>query len=439
LTFIVLAACSTVPTNRTASSQSLSFEELKQRVARDRGLPFRKPLLLETLPNQELVELQKKRLKDQYADDKLRVLERVYKRLGLLPPNADWLGLMAEFRLLTNGAVYDPKENKIFVPRETWRHGSSMLRALRGTPPTETEAREFLLALALVQALEEQNFHLEERFLQSGAEDLKLAIGAIAGGETVLAALADSPGAKPAREKILAAARNYAGNLEIELRQFPPFLRRLGAFRIAQGSAFVSWAFSLKEWPGVNELLLHPPLSTKQILHPEKYYVAPEEPARIVPWALMRRLSSPAMIEETMGQFIIQALLAAYVSADEAARSAAGWAADTLLAVVKADELVLAWLTAWDNPEQAVEFNRSFRVAIEKRLNVGLKPFAEDQEVLTSWSDNGDNVLLQLRGNFVLYLDGIRRAQALEITQEFWQNLEREKLREPLPLELSAE
>ena len=115
---------------------------------------------------------------------------------------------------------------------------------------------------------------------------------------------------------------------------------------------------------------------------------------------------------------------------EEAERAAAGWTGDTLLAVEQGEDLVLAWVSAWDSREDALDFYQSFQRALERRHGTALESGGGD--IATSRS--GPPLLLQIKENVVFFLDGIPAPRSAAIAEALWSDLETGN--EPPSLEL---
>jgi hypothetical protein len=413
----------------------LSFEKLKQRVSQIRGLPLRHDVALETGTIDEIQALFERSIMEDAKNEHLPQTARIYKRLGLLPEDTDLPKALRDLYLFQQEPLYDPRRNVMIVPRAP----SKPSLAFAGSPwgLEEDTARQLLLTYALTRALQEQHFHLEQNLKYQKTADSRLALRALAKGDAVLVGLAHLMG--DSKEKILdgiKALTRLAERADKELFHLPELLRQKATFQYLQGSQFVLWAYSVKGWEGVNRLFSDPPLSTKQLLHPEKYYAKRVDPVQITPWSLIRQFGAQKIIEETLGQFLIRVLLSRTLSKEEAAQAAAGWAGDNLFAFQQGEELVLGWVTAWDNQEEALEFYRSYRGALEKRYRISLQPTPISNDTLTTAPESGHPLLLQARGAFVLLLDGIPSPRSAEIAEALWKELETgtEPLRIPLDL-----
>ncbi len=399
----------------------LSFEKLKQRVSQIRGLPLRHDVALETGTIDEIQALFERSIMEDPQNEVLPRMARLYKRLGLLPEDTDLPKALRDLYLFHQEPLYDSRKNAII--RAPSKPGVAVPRSPRGSE--EDVAKQLLLIHALTHALQEQHFHLEQNLKHRNTADSRLALRALAKGDAVLVGLAHLMG--DSKEKILEGIKGLtrlAEQADKELSHLPQLLRQKATFEYLQGSQFALWAYSVKGWEGVNRLFSDPPLSTKQLLHPENYYAKRMDPVQITPWSLIRQFGSQKIVEETLGEFLIRALLSQTLSKEEAAQAAAGWAGDNLFAFQQGEELVLGWVTAWDNREEALEFYRSYRGALEKRYGISLQPMPVSNDTLATPRESGHPLLLQVRGAFVLLLDGIPSPRSAEIAEAFWKELE---------------
>lgn len=426
--------CSETDLGALPPPSALSFEELKQRVSRIRGLPFQYDVSLETRSAETIQAVLERSLWEEYGKENLQQTARVYARLGLLPEATDLAKALLERRLFQQ-SLYDSRGKTILLPKGPLKPGPTLLGA---SSAPEDITKQFLLIYALSYSLQEQHFHWDEKIRNRNTEDSRLTLRALRKGDATLVALAHLMGdPQENRQKMINRIKglsNVPAQIDRELSQLPELLRQKVAFQFVQGSEFVSWAYALKGWEGVNALFLHPPLSTEQILHPEKYYMKRDDPVRITPWGLIRQLSGKKIIDDTLGEFLIRSLLSRTLSKEEATQAAAGWAGDSLLAFQQGEELVLGWVTAWDDREEAGEFYRSFRRALERRHGISLEPSQAGADTLTASPSSRRSLLLQIRDSFVLLLDGIPPPRSGEVADDLWKELEIGIESEPLDL-----
>jgi len=408
----LLAACSGSEPQRLNPTPALSLAELKQRVSEIRALPFKQEPDQAGLPAFSSADIS-----DDFGSQALAQIARAYKRVGLLAESVDFAKAMMEFARLKRLAVYEAGRERLAIAPEAARLGEALAGERRG------DADQIAVVLALTRALQDQHFRWSDRVKGLGSEDRKLAFNALADGDALLVAL--NYLSKYGEPFNWAQATNrFAAELEKIGGHLPELLKQDLVFPYREGSQFAQWAFLAKGWSGVNALFADPPISSAQILHPEKYYIRRLAPLRITPFGLKRQFKENAVLDETLGEYRIQTLLGSNQPRAEAKQTAAGWIGDDLSAYPDGDGLITAWITAWSSDKEARDFQRAFRAVLERRHRVR---FDETPGQPDGWKANlrtGRSMVLQARGTVVLFLDGIASAHALEVSEENWKNLE---------------
>jgi hypothetical protein len=131
-----------------------------------------------------------------------------------------------------------------------------------------------------------------------------------------------------------------------------------------EGGSFVAYMYATSgNWDAVNEVYNNPPVSTEQIIHPQKYLDG-ELPIETeltdvrselgIGWS---RLST-----NRMGEFILRTWLEQQLDFETASTAAAGWGGDqyTLL-LGPGGESVFVLLVNWDTEDDAREFFDAYR------------------------------------------------------------------------------
>lgn len=441
--FVSFSGCTEIALETLPSTPILSFGELKQTVSRIRKLPFRHEVLLESRKIQDIKANFEKSALEEYGNGNFQQVTQVYARLGLLSEASDFLNTLAKFRLLRQGTHYNFRRKKVVVPKEPWSPALSFLGPAQGQEDTKSDTgKQLLLTLALNNALQDQHFRWKEQLRRINTEDARLAFRALVDGDANLVGLAhlmgdgkEHPLKVPDEIKGLAI---LASRMEQGLINFPELLRQKMLFNVIHGSQFVLWAYSLKGWEGVNRLYSDPPISTEQILHPEKYYEKKEGITTIAAWSLARQFENGGtkVFDDTLGELLIRVLLRRSLPEDEADQAAAGWAGDHLLAFQKEQKLVLGWITAWDSREDAVQFYRSYRQALESQYDLSLKPAPGGGDSLTTPPESATPLLLQLKKNLVFFLDGISWPRSKEIAEGVWKEMETGPEPQTIPFDL---
>jgi hypothetical protein len=389
---------------------------LKKKIVQIRGLSLKHDVSLSKargpLPNGILQE--------EYEVEKVDRLARVYKRLGFLAESTDFAKALVDYSRFERTAAYDSRTTSIVVAPEASRLG----RALAGD--TGGHFREIPIAFALTQALQAQHFNWQEKLVTASLENRRLAMRALAKGDAVLMGLNYSyQGTQFAkRQEHAQAIGRLAAELEKLGSELPELLRQKWVFPYRQGSQFVWWAYAAQGWNGVNALFADPPVSTSQILHPEKYYLQRQEPVAIIPWGLIRQLKAAPVIEQTFGEALVQVPLVSRYSRKESEQIASGWSDDRLLVYAEGDRLITVWLSAWSNNQSATRFFRAYQNVLQSHYRARFRTLAGRDGSLHLENPAGDAVVLQHRGSVVLLLDGTSLPRALDLAEAIWNDLE---------------
>ncbi len=181
----------------------------------------------------------------------------------------------------------------------------------------------------------------------------------------------------------------------------PPIVTRSLIFPYVEGLRFVAGQYATGGWDTVNAAWREPPLSTEQILHPEKLHGAARDLPQAVAAPDLARLMPPdarAQWSTTLGELGVQVLFEDSRAPDPHA-IAAGWGGDTLVGWLADDRVVLAWATTWDTPVDA----EAFAAALP--------------DVLVRWPKNA---ALARRGADVLVVAGLPPARTRRALRRGW-------------------
>ncbi|MEZ4233512.1 MAG: hypothetical protein R3B89_30320 [Polyangiaceae bacterium] len=143
----------------------------------------------------------------------------------------------------------------------------------------------------------------------------------------------------------------------VALMRSPGLMRERMIFPYTQGLTFLTALHRSGGFPLVNQVYSSPPSTTEQVLHPGKY-VSGEQAVPVafpgVPqgWQLglrgrMGELQTRVILENCMDKAI-------------ATRAAAGWGGDEFM-LIERQGLALVWLSVWDTPRDAEEFELAAR------------------------------------------------------------------------------
>jgi hypothetical protein len=396
-----------------------SFSDLVKRVAQTRGLEPKQEITL--AGDAGAAKPPADAPAETYHGAPVAEVERAYKMLGLLPNASDFSKALSEFRRLDRLISYDR-----VTSTASWTAGAIQIGAPLAKLHVQ-KAHEFPPAFAVVQALQEQHFAWRAAIDKVSLEDRRSAFRALAAGDAALTLLtmgmgkADMP-SLPAQLDIAAQVGTELDKLAAGL---PEFLRRQLTFPYRHGGLFVYWAFRLRGWPGVNTLYSNPPLSTTEILHPERYFASREAPLRFFPAQLLRRVKESAVVEQTLGEHAIIGLLSRDRSATLPAEVAAGWRGDQLFVFREGNNPMVVWFTAWRTEEQAQAFLNAYRGVLEARHRVRFA--APAREMTGPWTARAPDQrgwLLQRNESVVLLASASPANRLLDLAGDAWKDLQ---------------
>ncbi len=159
--------------------------------------------------------------------------------------------------------------------------------------------------------------------------------------------------------------------------QTPPFLLDGQLFPYNAGSIFetrlLGHTFAGVDFSGVNSAFRHPPVSTREILHPEVYQANPTAPAPDLPApapalpAGWRRVDS-----DVFGEFQLQDMLAQRLDSGVAAQAADGWRADRYALFDHGADFLLAWCLRAASPAAARTLAQALVAYMDARYHAAL-------------------------------------------------------------------
>jgi hypothetical protein len=342
-----------------------SIEALRGRLSGVRGLKFinEVPIVMETrermadyIDNDVRQNMGKKTLEDRSS---------VYAKLGLLPPGVDLRTTLLSFYSSQTLAFYDSKAKKV-VLREA--------PVGRSDTPVLGETDERVIVHELTHALQDQHFSLGKRLQALDNGDKALALRSIAEGDAVLTEYAYSFGGV---SEWLPSYIRQVFNPVVEapiLPDTPALIRDKLLFQYRAGAMFLSHFLGKNGWFPINLIYKYPPLSTEQILHPEKYSIAPDPPTRITLKSLSDVFSAEwrEIENDTLGELMVHCLFEQFLDPADAAAVANGWDGDRLVAYRNGEEVAFLWATVWDSQKDAEEFSEKYQKIRPMKNGTGL-------------------------------------------------------------------
>lgn len=179
-------------------------------------------------------------------------------------------------------------------------------------------------------------------------------------------------------------------------------------FPYEAGMEFVTALYQAAGWAGVNDAFSMPPISTEQILHPDKYLEGdmPQEVTLPDVGALLGDDWQLAN-EGRMGEFHLQQYLITQISRSTSRRAAAGWGGDAYV-IYEDDAGNQAWVLSvvWDSPEDEAEFREAY-------ADFAMIRFDEAVADAPCWSDLASVTCLSVEGTTLVKAPTLETALAL--------------------------
>ncbi len=299
---------------------------------------------------------------EKVSQSRLESEEHVYKVLGLIPE--DYSYLEGVLRLYTEqlGGYYDP--DKDYYGLAEWIPDSFQM---------------VIAVHELTHALQDQHFKLD-RFMDHArlTGDELMARSALAEGDATIVML-DYTRARQALGRVAELEsvaplmmQNIGGAMfSSSLRTAPAALQALLLFPYVSGLNFTHSLLRHGGFERVDEAFQNPPVSTKEILHPEVYLKRISQNAKnpSVPAGASAKRPKSGLYSDTLGEFVINVLLSTWIPQSEAGAGSTGWDYDQVCYRPEGrPDIDVEWYTAWESPREAEEFFRFYKSTLNKRF-----------------------------------------------------------------------
>lgn len=354
-----------------------------------RGLEFKHSVEPRFMDRPDLQAHMQKLFREDMSEQEIALTDASLKVFGFVPSGFKTEETVLNLYAEEVAGFYDPKRKQIFLIKEPEKPQKSqkpnfLARLLGAKEGFDKEEQKSTLSHEMGHALADQHFDLLK--LTEAAEsddDRALALQALVEGEATLIMMADMERASGGNGKEMLNASPAAVDFSFRLmqtflpfaagktfRNAPPILRETMMFGYLKGMVFVLHMTNENEWELVNEAFRKPPLSTEQVLHPEKYLNEVDEPQAIVlpPLGEVVGAEWKELGQNVLGELQISILLRKHWGA----KAAAGWDGDRYAVFTTADDkLGLIWYTTWDSEMDAKEFASAYWRYLNTKIGAG--------------------------------------------------------------------
>jgi len=355
----------------TESSQSLdptiaaSMDEIEQQVATIRGLEPKTKVPRKLLSEEELQEIVTNEFFADYTPEDAASDTQVLSLLGLLPQDFDLLTFYQELYSEQIAGYYDDEAKAMFVVKSAGFTGVER----------DTYAHEF------THALQDQHFDFKGKLNyteESCLEDSErcAAIQSLIEGDATLTEMTWlQTYATP--QDIMDLQRFYQTYQSPVFDSAPAYMQLDFMFPYDQGFTFVQSLFGQGGYATINEAFVSQnPLSTEQILHPDRYPADTPIPVDMPELANALGSGWEETDRNVMGEWYTYLILAqgdnptSRLVESKASAAAEGWGGDTYVVLENAvsNEAALLVRYTWDTSADASEAQTAFTQYLALRL-----------------------------------------------------------------------
>ncbi|MDP7579028.1 MAG: hypothetical protein QGF12_05775, partial [SAR202 cluster bacterium] len=184
------------------------------------------------------------------------ITEALYRALGILSQNDNLYEIQMSLLDYSASSFYDTSDDTLYIASENLVSTPSQIR---------TYVHEF------VHGLQAQHFDIKSISKNLAVNiDARIALHALVEGDATISELVfiDKDMSEEERE---ASSVVPSDELLSALREAPRVIQREFLFPLEEGARFVNYMYGAGGFETINEAYANPPLSTAQILHPERY------------------------------------------------------------------------------------------------------------------------------------------------------------------------
>ena len=315
-----------------------------------------------------------KEIDEDMTPEEFRANELAMKAFGLIPRDYNLKEVLAQVYAEEVAAFYDPKTKTMHLieePKVKEKKSPTFLERLFGkSGEFDKDENKTVIAHELTHALADQHYDLDA--MQDAIkkdDDRSLALDALIEGEATLAMFGVGMDDWEGNDIIRLPAERMEFTFNLlapfmpvmgagkTLRDAPPIISESMIFPYFRGMVFCAKLANEGGWAAIDEVYRNPPLSTEQIMHPEKYRAKPDFPMTIDLGTLKAGEGWKEIGRNVLGEMQTAILLRKHGGKT----AAAGWDGDRYAVFEDSrHSLGLVWQSTWDTEDDAREFARGY-------------------------------------------------------------------------------
>jgi hypothetical protein len=423
----LLAATITQHTPASRIPNAKEMADIRREVETLRGKKFLRDVPARDISEKELRALVDREIAKDYPGRRLTDLQELMVWLDLLPPQADLQTVCEDLLVGQVAGLYDSDTKTMCIPAPSHIETNRPV----GKHPPQKELEELsgldtaiVFAHEYTHALEDQYWPIDppkDDETQPSTDTDTARSFLVEGSATrlMVEALAaeferDKPGTYVVVWNLLhSGLGEFAMNFilsqvwkspDVNVPGVPEALARAQAMPYSFGYSFC--AGIMRHWglDGLDYIYDHPPVSSKQVMHPEKCWEWRDLPVQV---SLAETLPGgwQRLTDDTVGEAGMAALLGSQLkNLDRGLRLARGWEGDrAALYEGPRGARLLAWASSWDSPSAAQRFARA---CAEERTKVHKAVLARRADRRLAWTrPDGGAGIVRCAGKRVLLLE----------------------------------
>jgi hypothetical protein len=398
-------------------------------LATSRGLAPTTPIKKGVYNREQLRQTLLTKIAQEMSDADIAHEGALYKRLGLLPDQADYKQLLLDLLTEQIAGFYDPDAQELYI--------------MEGMP---RDLQRATIAHEIFHAIQDQHFDLkslQKPFPTTYMADFQLARSALIEGDATVAMIdfgmyasgelpkdgatsfIDMPLMAPMIAQLsfdnLTAIDSLVSPSPSQPNQFdraPLFLRESFIFPYIAGMRFIIAARTRRTWVEVDAIYKDAPVSTEQILHPERYFTRDLPVVLTLDPAPALQPGYTKILDNALGEFHLYLFLKEHLRRPHPqntgklvspARAAEGWDGDRVLLY---DHAVLPRLlihtSAWDAPQEAIDYLDALDEIAQRRWPTAkVERHAGKHGRSITFITPQEVVYFEQWGDLVLHIEGI--------------------------------
>ncbi len=376
-----------------------NIEDIFTNVQSIRNLKTKKPITVGIKNTKELNSFLIKTFKDDYSDTDMRKDYLSLLHFGLIKKGVNLKDTFLNLYTEQIAGFYDNQTKELYVI---------------DNPKISNLESSIVISHELTHALQDQYFDLNKFIKDKTNQDIALAKLSLIEGEAMLSSIEYM--SKSIVSKGLGAFSMVADLLKNPLggsfssdalSQTPGFLVEQMTFPYIQGMEFTTFVKNeFGGWEGLAKVYSNPPVSTEQIIHPEKY-IAGEKPVEVnIDENFFKDKKYSFIKKDTLGEFFLFNYFLEYLGEDESKEASSGWGGDkSVIFSDKNDNTIMLYKSSWDTTNDANEFFESYKNSIKSRFKNSISSIKETKNTFTIKTDKG-LVYIILKNNTVNIAEG---------------------------------